>query len=294
MSRKALVLLLLISLCIPLFVSKPVQADMGPKPSVVIDFTGLEGQEYYVSLLSEITRYGPWNADAAWENETSDERALMQKFRAFAISKNTNFLGHYSKLNGDDTYSWGYHPPQTFQIMVYFPDSDMFLLSDKTYERYAFHSYYRVNAEAWFSAGEMDPQANLAAVQNYDFGAEIIGFALRLVLTLAIELGLAWLLFYRRQKQLQLILAVNLFTQIALNLVLAFAGYKQGPWAFIFFYFTLEILIFAVEAIVYRLRLLGQAGRTVEKLGPVVYALAANVLSFGAGLLVSDYLLGLF
>ena len=30
-----------------------VRADMGPKPSVVIDFIGIEDEEYYVTLLSK-------------------------------------------------------------------------------------------------------------------------------------------------------------------------------------------------------------------------------------------------
>ncbi len=34
-------------------------ADIGPKPSVVIDFKGLENEKYYVTLLSEVTSTGP-------------------------------------------------------------------------------------------------------------------------------------------------------------------------------------------------------------------------------------------
>ena len=41
--------------------SLSVFADTGPKPSVVIEFVGLEKEEYYVTLLSEETSTGPWD-----------------------------------------------------------------------------------------------------------------------------------------------------------------------------------------------------------------------------------------
>ena len=38
-----------------------VKADIGPKPSVVIEFVGMEDKEYYATLLSEKRSTGPWS-----------------------------------------------------------------------------------------------------------------------------------------------------------------------------------------------------------------------------------------
>ena len=50
-----LVLFLVLLLSMPLVIN----ADTGPKPSVVISFEGLENEKYYVTLLSESPTTGP-------------------------------------------------------------------------------------------------------------------------------------------------------------------------------------------------------------------------------------------
>ena len=39
-----------------------VSADMGPKPSTTIDFENMNGEKYYVTLLSESKSMGPYSA----------------------------------------------------------------------------------------------------------------------------------------------------------------------------------------------------------------------------------------
>ena len=50
-SKMTFILLLLIVLLIAMPLTA--NADMGPKPSIVISFEGLENEKYYVTLLSE-------------------------------------------------------------------------------------------------------------------------------------------------------------------------------------------------------------------------------------------------
>lgn len=56
-----------------------VSADMGPKPSVVVDFIGLEDEVYYVTLLSEDTSTGPWSLGNEYYEYMGDE-AAFEKF----------------------------------------------------------------------------------------------------------------------------------------------------------------------------------------------------------------------
>ena len=73
--------------CMILIISLPVtaKADIGPKPSVRITFTGIEGETYYGTLLSERRTTGPTTAwdgyedyrDWKPENEKPSGRSLF-------------------------------------------------------------------------------------------------------------------------------------------------------------------------------------------------------------------------
>ena len=56
-----------------LIISLPVtaKADIGPKPSVRITFTGIEGETYYGTLLSERRSTGPATAWNGYEDYRS-------------------------------------------------------------------------------------------------------------------------------------------------------------------------------------------------------------------------------
>ena len=81
--------------------------------------------------------------------------------------------------------------------------------------------------------------------------------------------------------QRNLIGKVNLATQIILNLGLCYGTLYLGPMWGNFLYFALEVLVFSVEAFVYNRYLPWPEGK---KPHPILYALTANLLSFGIGL----------
>ena len=63
-------------LCILIFILLPtnIYADMGPKPSVVLDFYGLNSEKCYVTLLSKEDSSGPWSV---YKN-TEDSKRIME------------------------------------------------------------------------------------------------------------------------------------------------------------------------------------------------------------------------
>ena len=63
-------------ICILIFILLPtnVYADMGPKPSVVLNFYGLNNEKCYVTLLSKEDSSGPWSV---YKN-TEDSKRLME------------------------------------------------------------------------------------------------------------------------------------------------------------------------------------------------------------------------
>ena len=60
-------------LALLLILPLPARADTGPKPSIVLNFDGLQDSTYYVTLLSEEKNTGPY----AMPDDTTDESHWM-------------------------------------------------------------------------------------------------------------------------------------------------------------------------------------------------------------------------
>ena len=124
--------------------------------------------------------------------------------------------------------------------------------------------------------------------------SEILSLVVRILITIAIELLLALLFGFRSRKEVLFIAIVNVVTQIILNILLNIINFKSGQAAFVTGYIMLEIAVFAVEAVIYSvlLRKISEKGKPVWKC--VVYALAANAASFGAGMCIAHVIPGIF
>lgn len=125
-----------------------VNADLGPKPSVTITFTGLEGEKYYAALLSEKESVGPRHAyhgtnpryteeDFADYDNGEEFYKAWKKFLSYEDEDGFYFLQDFQEGSGEDTLKWGYYPPEVFKLLLYFPEYDSFAVSD-IYEQYAF------------------------------------------------------------------------------------------------------------------------------------------------------------
>lgn len=253
-------------------------ADMGPKPSVIVDFTGIpEGAAYYVTLLAEETSTGPWNKGGSYFKEENE--AVWERYLLYRDTDGFNFLEYIAKCTGTNRFIWGYYPPERFKILVYFPETDTFAVTEESYEQYAFDSYY---------TAELRPDGTLTAKRTYAAYWQVTAFLMRLALTMAVELLLA-LLFAFRGRELLVICGANAVTQVLLNVVLLHGGYEPFFFWYVIQYGFLELLIFAAEATVYVYAL------TLPKLGepekgpghPILYAFIANLSSFVLGYLIS-------
>jgi len=107
--------------------------------------------------------------------------------------------------------------------------------------------------------------------------------SMRVILTLVIE-GLVLFLFRYRKKSSRIIfVAVNLFTQTGLNIILSGPNLSFSYWFYGLIF--LEVIIFALEAAVYTLAL-----KEHSKKRAVLYALTANYASFMLGCLLLSHL----
>ncbi len=280
MKKRLMALFIMIATLLPLL-GTAASADMGPKPSVTVTMQGLGEETCYVTLLSQTESAGPRRAGAPYQEHMGD-RAAWDAFSAYKDAAGYYFLGCMGKVTEESPFVWGYYPPGRFKVLAWFPERDTYAVSGAL-TRYAFKSCYIVSL-----AGD----GTLTAERSYPYGAEIGALVLRILLTTAAELGIAWLFGYRARRQVKLICAVNLVTQIVLNVLLNAIACRSGSFLLLFHYGWMELLVFALEGALYS-RLLPERGErgAARAWG---YALAANLFSFWAGYWLAKWLPGVF
>lgn len=285
-TSKALILLFifLLTLLIPITVS----ADTGPKPSVQVTFNGLGDAPCYATLLSKTPSTGPASVWSGKEDEIRHnnayefDRKIWDAFTGYKDPDGFYFLQWSWKVNETKEFRWGYYPPSEFKILLYFPEQDQFRSSD-ILERYAFDSYFTVNV----ASGQ-----SLEAVKSYNYTLETVSLVARIIITIALELGIAWLFGFRVKKELGLLLIVNVITQVALNVALNLANYHNGQQAFVSAYIGYELLVFALEAAIYCIFLTRNRERQPKEC--IAYAFVANLISFLAGFGIAKLIPGIF
>ncbi|MBQ7688953.1 MAG: hypothetical protein IJT27_07020 [Clostridia bacterium] len=289
-------------------------ADTGPKPSVNVSFDGVADRSCWATLLSKEAHWGPYSA----AEESSGEDDVYGKMTDYKDTDGFYFLQVAYDVSDNGSFSWSYYPPEIFKVLLYFPDTDSFAISE-IYKTYAFDSYYTftlkesaletdlapfdeaASAEETLQTNEpasgetweqTEPDAQLIGSKSYDFGKETLGFFCRLLITLLLEILIAYLFGYKDKKAIGIVFVINLVTQVTLNLALNVIRFYDGPKSFVFWYAAMELVVFLIEAGVY-FRMLPtfsdkKAGRGV------LYAAAANLASFAAGMALSFLLPEIF
>lgn len=283
-----------------LLVWKPmsVSADIGPKPSVKIEFLGLEEEEYYVTLLSEKESTGPWSHGNEYHDYMGDE-AVFDQFAGYKDVDGYYFLSYMEDCSEDHIFEWNYYPPQKFKILIYLPVQDRFIMNNQICERYAFDSYYTVNIADWKSTVSVNEASNIDSAvleikESYDYSMELVSLIVRIILTIMVELLIALLFYKRDQKAITIIVLANVLTQVVLNILLNVINYNSGHYAFVFHYIWMEMVVFIIEAIIYD-KLIGRENKTTgKKYHPWAYAFTANVVSIIVGIWIAKMIPGIF
>ena len=286
-----------------------VSADTGPKPSVRISFENMGDELCYGTLLSKTESTGP---ASAWNGDNTDARHNengaysyaafdYETWKAFVEYEDTDgyyFLQEGWVVSETKKIEWTYYPPDSFKILLYYPETQSFVVSG-IYERYAFDTYYTVDMDGVNIGSvaydeERSTDERIEAYRSYPYTQEVLSLAARIVITILMEMGIALLFGFRRKKQLLLLIGVNTATQILLNVLLNGTNYNAGPLAFVGFYILLELVVFVLEAILYCIWMKKFSTQPRKNWFYVLYSLVANGVSFGAGILIARWLPGIF
>ena len=273
--------------------SSSASADTGPKPSVNIEFSGINGNPFYATLLSESEASGPWSYNEEKDdiNDYGIDEDVWKAFSSYTDDDGFYLLPYIQKCT--DNFKWGYYPPKTFKILLYFPEKNAFAVS-KIYERYAFDSYYEIDLNSLSEKTQINGATifiiRAKEVRSYDFKSEVLGLLARIALTIAVEVLIALLLGYKGKKTFLTILLVNVATQLLLNIALNIEAYRHGTgYNYLTLFANLEIFIFATEAIIYFFTLY-KFSKEPDRWVTVLYAFIANLSSFIFGYKLSEYL----
>jgi len=286
-------------LCITVIFSLPLvaHADIGPKPSINITFEGVKnGTEYHGTLLSERKSTGPssaWDGISGHENYYDFDYEIWQAFQSYTDADGYYFLQEAWDCTGTNQLNWTYYPPSKFKILLWFPQSDTYYVSD-IYERYAFDSYYTVDLSEFMTETSAAADNMLIAKQSYNFTWEIISLLARIAATILLEIAIAFIFGYREKKAIKIIAVVNIITQVVLNVALNIINYNMGSMAFVFFFVLLEVVVFALEAVIYGILLKKFTAKTADRFKTTAYAFTANAASFAIGLWLSHIIPGIF
>lgn len=300
-------------------------ADTGPKPSVRVTFENMGDELCYGTLLSKTPSTGParaWDGteDGKYIYEGADE-AVWRAFTEFKDEDGFYFLQWFWRADENKALNWTYYPPQTFKILLYYPDratksgaadnsaggatrdskttaaSGAFCVSD-VLKRYAFHSYYFVDMRN-VQSETIGTIAKISVTQGYDYSAEALGFFVRFIITLGVETLLALAFGLRTKRAFLTVLAANGATQILLNLLLNVQLHFNNVYGVFPLYFFAELLVFVAEAALYcfilgKRKNGGENGSADENGGKsaiayskkrlILYAFTANLISFCIGL----------
>lgn len=299
--KKKITIFVACLICVLMIFPINASADMGPKPSVNIIFENMGDDLCYATLLSKDKSTGPasvWDGDETHISDNDLDRSIWKAFVEYEDEDGYYFLQWAWQVNETKEFTWGYYPPEKFKILLYYPKTDVFMVSD-VYERYAFDTYYTVDMKGrdilsvtYDDALSSDSRIYLH--RSYRYSTEFGALLARGLFTIILEIGVALFFGIRGKKSYLLLVGTNVFTQLLLNIALNAVCNSMGMDAYVVTYILLELLVFAIEAAVYAALLKKYNTKTQKTWLYITYALIANLISFGAGVILPVWIPAIF
>ncbi len=284
--RFGTLLIILFMMVLPTYI----YSDAGPKPSVTIDIHGLEGQTYYTTLLSRDKHLGPYSIydeeypEEAWYHEGEGDYPIYKKFIDYTPPEGYYFLQFFQNTSQSHRLNWTYFPPNEYKVLIYIPQGERFIVSSEGYSNYAFATRYIATVEG----------DNIVLTKGYRVVKEVFSLIGRIILTILVEVGVAWLFKIRQKKLIRLIVIVNVVTQILLNVLLNLTSFYLGKLLAVILLLLLEMVVFTIEATIYGLTFKRLSHGEIKGYRGVVYALVANGASLLVGIILAFILPGMF
>lgn len=252
-------------------------ADMGPKPKLIITVVNPPQSEYYLDLLVDYDL--PLSENLGELRDALDRKKIKliednSKDGWYAALVHGTRVPLWGKLTGEPQdgtmkHTFGYFGvPDNYKIIIVTSDNEVIIT--RTIHRKSYTSEVIYN----YLTGEITEQGGLTLAWTYTKQ-----FLMSLFVTLIIE-GF-WLLVFRFKtvRSLTVFFFVNLSTQALLTIVVSTSQLLLGIYASYIVLIFSEIIIGALESILYIINL--KEGKKTKR---VAYAIVANLSSALASL----------
>ena len=292
MKKLRIIYSMIVSMALFFAISLTACADFGPKPYISITFSNAGGERFYSTMLARGDYLPPgWSKFTAEDFDTEEFLELtpemqdaVRTFADYNAPEDYNYFGvRRTWDSSNNPIEWTYMPPDDFVVLVYFPESGR-VLESPVCSAYAFES--RFTADLSGAGISMEPEQSLEVVPSYQVGSWLLEFAVRVIITIAIELVVALIFGYWEKRTLLFFAVVNVATQVLLNLILSLVNFRYGIINFLFAYFLGELIVVIFETVFYGLRI-GKYSKRKGAVRAVFYAIAANAASLAAGAIFS-------
>ncbi len=271
------------------------KADHGPKPSVDVKVENTSKTTAYATLLGPKSSY--WNKEAVIVSDGKvvqgskigdypDE--IFMKFAQYTDSDGFYYYGDAAEVTDGGSVGWYYGTQERFKLLVYYPETDSYAVSDIC-ERYTFYSFHKVVLDEKADNGHLNVEKDVSGHFTRNIGPRILGFIGRLIFTLAIEILLAYVFGIRHKAAIKVLAVTNVITQVALNIVILLASANGQFYGTVSAYVISEILIVIAEAFVYVKKIRKPDGSRYSGIKLCTYSFLANLLSAILGMLIIVY-----
>lgn len=272
MTKFKKIFVILFSLVCIFGLSITVSADMGPKPYIDILIKGIEGE--YVAAFAATSTGGPNFDYEDWKKSSERNPEYEPEYNPIMEYKDEEgfkWITFYKICDGEANISFSYYRPEVFKLIIY--KEDKLYKVTEAIDTYAFGANYIID----FS------DSIIKIERPYNYWPEILNFFIRVIITLVIEI-LAFILLRFNKKNLKIVIATNIFTQLMLNLSLNYIIHFNGYLSAMFLLFYMEVVVFVIESISYCIFI-----KDKNKINLIGYALIANILSFIIGLVLLNF-----
>ena len=279
--------------------------DIGPKPTITITITGIE-EDFYFEVLQLESRdvdpnpgYSQYDID--YYGDVFPEQLIGYQdndgYASYTIYHCCGYDQTYEGVvDGVHTFTLKYYRPNPFKIALVIKETGTIITSKEIHADY-FHATVNWDltgvdvSESSEGLGmisgryEKEPFIETFYISVLDFQVQV-NFFYRVALTIIIELGILLLFGIKERKLLLLVVAVNIITQLILNIAIIRANELGGAFYYLFMLLLMEGIIFLLEFIAYMVifRKKLSAGKIL------LYALLANAASF----LIGEYIIARF
>ena len=262
-------------LFILLLISKPISADMGPKPSIDININN----PYNYNLEIDLLFYSE-NADFDIDKPITD-----RKINDILKEKNfDNYISAYLYYNipfeltkkSNYNYHIGYLFPKEFKLAIYDLDNNILYISNLI-ERKRFEA--KMDVDINYISNDTNElfinydNAYIKEVNNYFIS--ILKFLSRIIITIIVELFILFLFKFKDKFSFKVVLLNNLFTQIILNIILYINYYNYGLMSYDIFLIIGEIIVLIFESLINSYFI-----KEKKKYYTIIYTSIANIVTF--------------